>query len=158
MPTAGPEPAASSPSSVNGAVRAPPSEDGAGTPPAFLCSFGVIADVQYADVKDGTSFCGTRVRRYRRSLDILKEAVPPPPPRTSFGSIDCLTFCSLSGRESPWSCMPAIEHSRDGILHCYISPRRSGVGERVERGGGANLLCRVPPSPSPHVPLHQRTG
>ena len=158
MPTAGPEPAASSPSSVNGAVRAPPSEDGAGTPPAFLCSFGVIADVQYADVKDGTSFCGTRVRRYRRSLDILKEAVPPPPPRTSFGSINCLTFCSLSGRESPWSCMPAIEYPHDGILHCSLSLRQSGVGEHVERGGGANLLCRVPPSPSPHVPMHQRTG
>ena len=79
MPPAGQDPAASIPSSNNGDVRALPSERGDGTPPVFLCSFGVIADVQYADVKDGTSFCGTRVRRYRRSLDILKEAVPAPP-------------------------------------------------------------------------------
>lgn len=37
--------------------------------------FGVIADVQYVDAEDGTTFDGKTVRKYRQSLDILKSAV-----------------------------------------------------------------------------------
>jgi manganese-dependent ADP-ribose/CDP-alcohol diphosphatase len=48
---------------LNGGVRA-------GT-----VSFGVIADVQYADAPDGSDFKKTVVRRYRNSLNILKAAV-----------------------------------------------------------------------------------
>lgn len=42
-------------------------------PPAFR--FGVIADVQYADMDDSSNFAGTRTRRYRHSLRVLEEAV-----------------------------------------------------------------------------------
>mmetsp|Transcript_34581 Transcript_34581/g.35258 ORF Transcript_34581/g.35258 Transcript_34581/m.35258 type:complete len:341 (-) Transcript_34581:104-1126(-) len=41
--------------------------------PAIL-SFGLIADTQYADACDSQNFNRTCVRRYRQSLDILKEA------------------------------------------------------------------------------------
>eukprot|EP00897_Mesotaenium_endlicherianum_P000925 jgi/Mesen1/10833/ME000093S10354 len=39
-----------------------------------LFSFGVITDVQYADIPDGTSFFGSR-RYYRHSLEVLRRAV-----------------------------------------------------------------------------------
>lgn len=42
-------------------------------PPLF--SFGLIADVQYADTSDAMNFQRTRMRRYRQSLDILRTAV-----------------------------------------------------------------------------------
>lgn len=38
-------------------------------------SFGLIADVQYADMDDGTNFNKARKRYYRASLDALKRAV-----------------------------------------------------------------------------------
>lgn len=38
-------------------------------------SFGVIADVQYADADDGSDFHQTVVRRYRNSLHIVNKAV-----------------------------------------------------------------------------------
>ncbi|XP_015463325.2 manganese-dependent ADP-ribose/CDP-alcohol diphosphatase isoform X3 [Astyanax mexicanus] len=46
-------------------------EDGA-PPPLF--SFGVIADIQFADKDDGFNFLRTRKRFYRNSLQILKNA------------------------------------------------------------------------------------
>lgn len=49
------------------AVRAPSAD-----PPLF--SFGVIADVQYADIPDGRSFLGVP-RYYRHSLAVLRRAV-----------------------------------------------------------------------------------
>ncbi|KAJ1461529.1 Metallo-dependent phosphatase-like protein [Pelagophyceae sp. CCMP2097] len=39
-----------------------------------LFRFGVIGDVQYANVDDGLNYIGTRTRRYRQSLSILEEA------------------------------------------------------------------------------------
>jgi manganese-dependent ADP-ribose/CDP-alcohol diphosphatase len=39
-----------------------------------LFSFGIIADIQYADSPDSMNFQGTRVRRYRQSLDIFRQA------------------------------------------------------------------------------------
>lgn len=38
-------------------------------------SFGIIADIQYADSDDSYNFQGTKVRRYRQSLEIFREAV-----------------------------------------------------------------------------------
>lgn len=38
-------------------------------------SFGVIADVQYADVEDGYNFMKTRKRYYRNSITLLSEAI-----------------------------------------------------------------------------------
>ena len=40
-----------------------------------ILTFGIIADVQYADVDDGTDFSQTRQRFYRNSLNLLKNAV-----------------------------------------------------------------------------------
>lgn len=37
-------------------------------------SFGVIADIQYADIDDAMNFQKTKVRRYRNSLKIFKDA------------------------------------------------------------------------------------
>lgn len=46
-------------------------EDGEAAP---IFSFGVIADIQYADLDDGTNFLRTRTRYYRNSLEILSSA------------------------------------------------------------------------------------
>ncbi|XP_074870377.1 manganese-dependent ADP-ribose/CDP-alcohol diphosphatase isoform X2 [Carettochelys insculpta] len=52
-----------------------------GRPDAFkgnseLCfSFGIIADIQYADLADGYDFWGSRRRYYRHSLHLLQSAV-----------------------------------------------------------------------------------
>lgn len=40
-----------------------------------LVSFGVLTDIQYADVEDGKSYDGKRNRYYRNSLNLVKEAV-----------------------------------------------------------------------------------
>ena len=40
-----------------------------------LCSFGVIADVQYADIDDGTNYLQTTKRYYRNALKCLQRAV-----------------------------------------------------------------------------------
>lgn len=40
-----------------------------------VLSFGVIADVQYADIEDGYNFSRTRKRYYRNAVNLLKEAV-----------------------------------------------------------------------------------
>ncbi|KAJ3608463.1 hypothetical protein NHX12_025510 [Muraenolepis orangiensis] len=45
-----------------------------GSGPAPLFTFGVIADVQYADIDDGFNFTGTRRRFYRGSLGLLRSA------------------------------------------------------------------------------------
>lgn len=42
---------------------------------APLFSFGVIADIQYADAEDGYDFGGFRRRYYRQSLNLLRDAV-----------------------------------------------------------------------------------
>lgn len=39
-----------------------------------LFSFGVLGDPQYVDADDGTNFEGTKIRRYRQSLQILSQA------------------------------------------------------------------------------------
>ena len=38
-------------------------------------TFGIVTDVQYADSEDGTDFSGTRIRYYRNSLNLLKNAI-----------------------------------------------------------------------------------
>lgn len=42
---------------------------------APLFSFGVIADVQYADIDDGHNFLRTRKRYYRSSIQLLRKAL-----------------------------------------------------------------------------------
>lgn len=42
---------------------------------APLFSFGVIADVQYADIDDGHNFLRTRKRYYRNSIQLLRKAL-----------------------------------------------------------------------------------
>jgi manganese-dependent ADP-ribose/CDP-alcohol diphosphatase len=37
-------------------------------------SFALVADTQYVDLPDGSNFDGTRIRRFRQSLDILGKA------------------------------------------------------------------------------------
>ncbi|XP_007561577.1 PREDICTED: manganese-dependent ADP-ribose/CDP-alcohol diphosphatase [Poecilia mexicana] len=43
--------------------------------PAPLFTFGVIADIQYADIDDGFNFSRTRKRYYRSSLKLLQNAL-----------------------------------------------------------------------------------
>lgn len=40
-----------------------------------LVTFGILTDVQYADVDDGMSYDKKRHRYYRNSLNLVKEAV-----------------------------------------------------------------------------------
>ena len=42
---------------------------------ALLFAFGVIADIQYTNAPDAMNFQGTRLRRYRQSLQIFAKAV-----------------------------------------------------------------------------------
>ncbi|XP_029384353.1 manganese-dependent ADP-ribose/CDP-alcohol diphosphatase [Echeneis naucrates] len=42
--------------------------------PGPLFSFGVIADIQYADIDDGYNYCQSRRRYYRSSLQLLANA------------------------------------------------------------------------------------
>lgn len=44
-------------------------------PSGSLFKFGVIADIQYAEHDDAPNFQQTRVRRYRQSFDIYKQAL-----------------------------------------------------------------------------------
>ena len=44
-------------------------------PKGCVTTFGVIADIQYADSDDGHNFQKTSLRMYRRSLDMLGVAV-----------------------------------------------------------------------------------
>lgn len=46
-----------------------------GRPPQPLFTFGVIADVQYADIDDGYNFQRTNRRYYRNSLELLRNAL-----------------------------------------------------------------------------------
>jgi hypothetical protein len=55
-----------------------------------LFSFGVIADLHYMDVPDGMNFDRTRVRRFRRSIEMLKTA------STKFSEVNT-TFNMLLG-------------------------------------------------------------
>jgi len=41
----------------------------------LLCSFGIIADVQYADIDDGMDYYCTVHRYYRRTLELVSAAV-----------------------------------------------------------------------------------
>lgn len=41
----------------------------------LLAMFGLITDIQYADIKDGSSYDGIRLRLYRSSLERTKRAV-----------------------------------------------------------------------------------
>ncbi|KAK2820980.1 hypothetical protein Q5P01_023939 [Channa striata] len=45
-----------------------------GAPGSPLFTFGVIADIQYADIDDGYNFSQTRRRYYRSSLQLLRNA------------------------------------------------------------------------------------
>eukprot|EP01039_Chlorochromonas_danica_P007316 gene7316-8095_t len=47
----------------------------AGTSSSSCFQFGVIADIQHANANDAMNFQGTKLRRYRSSLDIYKQAV-----------------------------------------------------------------------------------
>jgi manganese-dependent ADP-ribose/CDP-alcohol diphosphatase len=40
-----------------------------------LVTFGILTDIQYADVENGTSYDKKRIRYYRNSLELTKEAV-----------------------------------------------------------------------------------
>ena len=40
----------------------------------LLLSFGLLADLHYIDIDDGENFNRTKIRRFRQSLSILKEA------------------------------------------------------------------------------------
>ena len=41
----------------------------------LLCSFGIIADVQYADIDDGMNYSRTNHRYYRHALELVTAAV-----------------------------------------------------------------------------------
>ena len=43
--------------------------------PILLCTFGVLSDVQYADIEDGCNFREDRTRYYRGGLSLISRAV-----------------------------------------------------------------------------------
>ena len=51
-------------------VNSPCTTDG-----RILVSFGIIADVHYADIANGSNFAKTRMRYYRNSLSLLSDAI-----------------------------------------------------------------------------------
>ena len=56
-----------------------------------MLSFGLIADTQYVDDEDGSNFDGSRIRRYRQSLDMINKAA------YHFKAEPLMQFCVLLG-------------------------------------------------------------
>ena len=60
---------------VAGVEASKPRNEGGPVDVCPLFSFGIIADVQYADCDNGSNFNKSVTRYYRKSLDVLREAV-----------------------------------------------------------------------------------
>jgi hypothetical protein len=58
-------------------------------PQPALFSVGLIADIQYADIADGTSYDGREVRRFRNSLACARQSV------AAFQAHGCSTVVQL---------------------------------------------------------------
>ena len=87
--------------------------------------FGVIADVQYADADDGTSFDGSMKRHYRGSLDALRLAVEDwacsDPPIAFVAQLGDLLDgrCSQYADEALQTVLQPLQLLKDRpILHC----------------------------------------
>ncbi|KAF4710744.1 hypothetical protein FOZ63_011194 [Perkinsus olseni] len=67
----------------SGVVRTAAAAAAAAASPKILFRFGVIADVQYADVDDTSNYTRTKQRCYRRSAQVLRNAI------TWWNSLQC---------------------------------------------------------------------
>ena len=107
-----------------------------------LFSFGVIADVQYADIPDGRSFLD--VPRYNRhSIDVLRRAVQ------RWNGEKSVRFCINFGdivdgfcpKDRSLAAVQAVVREFNNFRE-----RRSKACRRSRRGSSVIGIARVPPS------------
>ena len=97
-----------------------------------LFSFGIIGDTQYVDADDGATHDGKTVRRYRQSLQTLKEAC------ISFKNSKA-TFCILMGDVVDCKCK-SIGNS-DECLKEVLETVKSSSSQWHYCIGNHDLLC-----------------
>lgn len=118
--------------------------------------FGVIADIQTADINDGTSYDGKQHRHYRASFDALKAAVRlwnEWPTRISFianlgDAID--EACARQEPRQSEQCIAAVAEAlmdectaTDQFHHCVGNHELYNFPRRGLRDGPAALRCGV---------------
>ncbi|KAJ1269617.1 hypothetical protein BS78_07G225100 [Paspalum vaginatum] len=126
-----------------------------------LFSFGVIADVQYADIPDGRSFLGVP-RYYRHSLSVLRRAVRSWNDAPHRGVRFCVNFGDIVDgfcpRDRSLAAVRAVVREFDAFRggpafhmlgnHClYNLPRHELVRELRMPGGAARAYYDVSPWP-----------
>ena len=107
-----------------------------------LFSFGVIADVQYADIPDGRSFLGVP-RYYRHSIAVLRRAVQ------RWNGEKSVRFCINFGDIVDGFCPKDRSLAAVQAVVCEFDNfrgRRSKVCRRLRKGSSATGTARVPPS------------
>ncbi|NXC42939.1 ADPRM diphosphatase, partial [Penelope pileata] len=117
-------------------------------------SFGVIADIQYADAEDGYDFWGCRRRYYRHSLCQVRAAVeawaaerPPPALVLQLGDcIDGTNARSGAAERALGRVLAALGRLPVPVHHAWGNHELYNFGrDRLERSG---LNSRPPPDPT----------
>lgn len=110
---------------------------------APLFRFGVVADVQFADIGDGPNYARTRTRRYRQSLEILREASGV----WNEGGVDfCVELGDLLDRKAVskrWLALASVKRAMmEHAWHVPVGNHDLSVFSREELHGA--LLHRAP--------------
>ncbi|XP_042749808.1 manganese-dependent ADP-ribose/CDP-alcohol diphosphatase, partial [Lagopus leucura] len=124
---------------------------------ALRFSFGVIADVQYADAEDGCDFWGCRRRYYRHSLRLLRAAVEAwaaerPPPAFVLQLGDCIDGVnarsgSAEAEAALARVLAALGRLRVPVHHAWGNHELYNFARaRLAQSG---LCSRPPPGPGP---------
>ena len=138
-----------------------------------LFSFGIIADVQYANVDDGYNYSRTKLRRYRNSVNLLADAIKnwnnmSPKPSFMFQLGDLIDGHNRRQGDSrkAWEKLTQLLSSFDGkVFHTYgnheyynfthkemaqLLPAMTLVGSKDPDNDPENIAQRLRYSFSPH--------
>ncbi|OWF51856.1 manganese-dependent ADP-ribose/CDP-alcohol diphosphatase-like [Mizuhopecten yessoensis] len=85
-----------------------------------LCTFGIIADVQYGDLEEKYNFHKTRLRNYRKSLDLLERAVT----NWTADGVDCVLQLGdiIDGFNKPQKASESALSSVIDVLNVFPGP------------------------------------
>ncbi|KAJ8612440.1 hypothetical protein CTAYLR_006597 [Chrysophaeum taylorii] len=106
-----------------------------------LFRFGVIADVQYADIEDGPNHSRTRTRRYRQSLETLREA------SEAFADLDfCVALGDVVDTKASrlrWSALESVKEAMGNAGKWHVPPGNHDLSV-FERSELRSLLANAP--------------